>query len=106
MSPIMNLLSFGLRQVFGEGTQFAVNFIAQRLTDHSQKLPKALVLANDRAWQALAMALAGDGLFDQVKKWLAPADERAFAEQVRSFLQTSTLSFQRCIHRLPQEMPC
>ncbi len=93
MSPIMNLLSFGLRQVFGEGTQFAVNFIAQRLTDHSQKLRKALAQANDRAWQSLAMALAGNGLLDQVKKWLAPADECAFAEQVRSFLQTSPHRF-------------
>ena len=93
MSPVMSLVAFGLRQVVGDWTQSAVEFVTQRLNDHSQKLPKALANANDRAWQALAMALAGDGLFDQVRKWLAPADERAFAEQVRLFLQTSTYRF-------------
>ena len=103
MSPVMSLVAFGLRQVFGDWTDAPVEFITERLTDHGQKLRKALASANDRAWKALSIALAGDGLFDHVKNWLAPADERAFAEQVRSFLHACPL---RSLHRrLPQEMP-
>lgn len=83
MHPVSPLISFVLRQLVNQ----AVDFLQQRLIDPSQKLPKTLTKANDRAWQALAVALAGDSLVDKVKNWFkATADERAFAEQVRLFL--------------------
>src|SRR5262245_22923788 len=93
MGPVTSLVAFGLRQVLADWTDGAVSLIADRLTDHGQKLPRALARANDRAWRTLAMALAGNSLLDRVKSLLPPADERAFAEQVRAFLGTSTDRF-------------
>ena len=43
-----------------------VEFVAQRLTDHSQKLPKAIAQANDRAWQAVAVAWSGGWLLERM----------------------------------------
>src|SRR5947208_2648053 len=92
MSPVLHLVAFGLRQVvggsIGDSAEGVVKFIEQRFTDHSQALPRALATANDQAWQSLGIALAGDGLLDQVKTLIASSDQKAFAEQVRLFLGT------------------
>src|SRR5262249_47291298 len=58
-------------------------------TDHSARLTEALRLANDRAWQALEFALAGDSLLDLV----ARADDRAFRDQLRAFLASARLEY-------------
>jgi hypothetical protein len=65
MSPITQLVGFGLRQVIGDYADSAIQIAAaieQRFRDHSTTLPKALNQAHRRAWQALGVALAGDGL--------------------------------------------
>ena len=62
MSLVHHLVAFGLRQVVGDPADKVVEFIDQRFTDHSRALPRALAEANDRAWQSLAIALAGDGV--------------------------------------------
>src|SRR4029079_1775689 len=48
--------------------------------------------SNDRAWRALEVALAGEGLWDRCKLVLAAGDEEAFREQVRPFLDTCSLA--------------
>ena len=70
----------------------------QHFTDHSQTLPKALAQANDRAWQAVSIALAGDGFLDQIKVFFASSDDKGIREQVRLFLQDKSIGFEE--HRL------
>jgi len=66
-------------------------FLTDRFTNHSQKLTVALQNANERAWRALEIALAGDSLWERWKIALAPPEDRAFREQVRAFLEESPL---------------
>jgi hypothetical protein len=61
MSPMIRLGAIKLRQFVGERPGNTLELIAQRLTDNTQKLPKALANANNRARVTLAMALLGDG---------------------------------------------
>ena len=64
MSVVGALCGLGLRITFGEAgeaIQDLVHSVRDRFEDHSQALPRALERANDQAWQALAVALAGDG---------------------------------------------
>ena len=75
MSRINNLIWFGLRQAIGgfvgqealSLSNSAIHFIGKLFADNSQTLPAALAKANDRAWQSLSIALAGDGIFDSIK---------------------------------------
>ena len=74
------------------GGEAVVKFLADRFTDHSQKLTAALQTANDRAWKAIEVALAGDSLWERCKVTLASAEDQAFREQVRAFLDVSPLT--------------
>src|SRR5262249_49947122 len=58
-----------------------------RFIDHGQTLVKALAESSDRAWRALEVALAGEGLWS----WLDRAEDRAFRRQVREFLDAAPL---------------
>jgi formylglycine-generating enzyme required for sulfatase activity/tRNA A-37 threonylcarbamoyl transferase component Bud32 len=97
MSPYVKLALFGLKQVVGgivyESVGAAVKFVEDRFADPGQKLPRALANANDRAWKALSIALAGEGWFDQLRNWFAPGDEKALAEQIRVFLKRNAFRF-------------
>jgi tetratricopeptide (TPR) repeat protein len=96
MSPITQLVGFGLRQVIGDYADGAVQVAAvieQRFRDHSRTLPKALDHAHHRAWQALGVALAGDGLLDRVKVFFASGDDKGVREQVQLFLDGNAVSF-------------
>jgi hypothetical protein len=96
MSPITQLVGFGLRQVIGDYADGAVQVAAvieHRFRDHSRTLPKALDHAHHRAWQALGVALAGDGLLDRVKVFFASGDDKGVREQVQLFLDGNAVSF-------------
>ena len=96
MTPITQLVGFGLRQVIGDYADGAVQVAAvieQRFRDHSRTLPKALDQAHHRAWQALGVALAGDGLLDRVKVFFASGDDKGVREQVQLFLDGNAVSF-------------
>ena len=69
-----------------------VGAVEQRFRDHSRTLPKALEKAHDRAWQALGVALAGDGLLDRVKVFFASGDDKGVREQVQLFLKGNAVS--------------
>ena len=62
--------------------------------DHSQTLPKALAKANNRAWQSLSIALAGDTFLDKIKVFFASGDDKGIREQVRLFLQDKNIGFE------------
>src|ERR1035438_689029 len=93
MSLVAKLIGFGFRQALGAGAgqtaELVVGAVEKHFTDHSQTLPKALAKANNRAWQSLSIALAGDGFLDKIKVFFASGDDRGIREQVRIFLQAS-----------------
>lgn len=90
MHLVSHLVAYGLRQVIGESADKIIEAVERRFTDHSQALPKAIARANDRAWQALAVALAGDGWFDSIKVFFtASGDEKGLREEVRRLLEGS-----------------
>ena len=100
MSIILGLSTLALRQVV-DGACKAVgitkqgeavaNFLTERFTDHSQRLTKALQNANEKAWKSLEIALAGDSLWDRCKVLTARSEDKAFGQQVRAFLDATSL---------------
>src|SRR4051812_47447226 len=76
--------------VGGRFAKTTVKFVVNHFTDHSLALPKALVYANERSWQALGIFLAGDGILDFA---LVSGDVRGVREQVRAFLKDAALDF-------------
>ncbi len=90
MSVVGSLIAFGLRQVVGDAaTDSAGQVLAvvrNFLTDHSKALPNALARANDRAWQAVGLALVGEGLFDRVKDLFRDGDLKGVRDQIKAFL--------------------
>src|SRR5205814_965168 len=59
----------------------------ERFGDGSQRLLTAIRKANERAWKALEIALAGESLWTR----LGHAEDRAFRQQVRTFLDNVLL---------------
>jgi F-box protein 11 len=102
MSLLSSLAGFGLRQVVGVGGGAVAQAVQRLLRDHSQVLPRALQRAHDRAWQALGVALAGDGLLDRVRVFFSSADDRGVREQVNAFLQGTAASFEGTASELRQ----
>jgi serine/threonine protein kinase len=99
MRVVQNLAVLALRQLVsgacekvGFDTEAVVGFLAERFTDQSQRLTVALQEANERAWKALEIALAGESYWDRCKALLARAEDRAFAEHVRTFLDAAPLA--------------
>jgi hypothetical protein len=105
MSAATELFAFGLRQVIdvaetaGQIAEAAgpagavIALVRRRLTDHSETLPRALAGANDRAWQAVAVALAGRGFLTRVKEFFTGQTPRAVHDQVEAFLAREADSF-------------
>src|SRR4051794_10128405 len=93
MSLLSNLAAFGLRQVMGDGAENVTQAVADLLRDHGETLPRALHNAHERAWQALGIALAGDGLLDRLRVLFSSGDDKGIRQQVNTFLQGNTLSF-------------
>src|SRR5262245_42221752 len=100
MSVFISLSSLALRQVIGgacaacrveERGGAVVGFLTERFTDHSRRLATALRQASDNAWKALEIALAGDSLWERCQAAAARAEDRAFARQVRAFLDAAPL---------------
>jgi uracil-DNA glycosylase family 4 len=63
-----------------------VGFLSRRFADHSQALMEALEQANEKAWRALEVALAGDSLWDRVKLAFKSGEDKAFRAQLQPFL--------------------
>ncbi len=86
----------------------AVRFLHKHFSDHSQQLTEAVQRANDRAWRALEIALAGDSWWARIKGTLTPAEDKGLARQVRAYLQVAPLPAvqgnepvrQRCLQEL------
>jgi tetratricopeptide (TPR) repeat protein/tRNA A-37 threonylcarbamoyl transferase component Bud32 len=72
----------------GGAVEAAAALVSDQFTDHGQRLSAALRRAAERGWRALEVALAGESLWG----WLGRAEDRAFREQVRAFLDTAPLA--------------
>jgi uracil-DNA glycosylase len=101
MSVALQLSSFALQTLIqgacktigidpgDEAVEGVVKVLTSRFVDHSQRLTKALHESNERAWQALELALAGDSWWDRCKVVLAKPEDKSFREQVRAFLDVT-----------------
>ncbi len=89
MRLLNHLVAFTLRQVLGETADTVNQWLASRLLDPSQALPKAIARASERTWQALAVALAGDSLIERLREFFARGEDKALREQLRLFLETT-----------------
>ena len=108
MSLITPLVSFGLRQMIGDyadGPVQVATAIEQRFRDHSRTLPNALDHAHHRAWQALGVALAGDGFLDRVKVFFASGDDKGVRQQVQLLSRRQRPHLRRDAGRLPPRLP-
>jgi len=85
MSITGGLIAFGVRYVFNESADHIINVIESRLTDHNHALSKA----NDRAWEAVGLALAGDGLFNRILDVFRDADMRGVRDQINKFIDNT-----------------
>ncbi len=81
------LLAFGLRYAFNVSADHFVSALEKRLADHSDTLPKALDRANDRAWEAVGLALAAGSWFDRLKDVLRDGDLKGVRDQIKAFLE-------------------
>ena len=81
MSVFGSLIAFGFRQVLGDGIENVSRAVADRFRDHSGALRVAIQRAQERTWQALAIALAGDGLLDRVRVFFASGDDKGVFDE-------------------------
>src|SRR5262249_11189069 len=99
MSSILNKLSALALEGAGElagrtgagVTSALAGWLSNRFSDHSQRLTRALERAQDRAWRAVELALAGSSWWGRCKGMLGAGDERAFRDQVEAFLRAHPL---------------
>ncbi len=93
-SALTGLIQFGLEQTLNIAGPMTVDLLKKHFIDHGQALPKAISRANDRTWQAMSIALAGDGFLTKVKDFfLAKADTRGIAAQIKTFVDSNAGSF-------------
>jgi WD40 repeat protein/tetratricopeptide (TPR) repeat protein len=78
-------------KIVEEGTEVVVALLSRQFVDHSQRLTAALHTANDRAWRAMEISLAGDSWWERCKIKLAAREYQAFRQQVQSFLAVAPL---------------
>src|SRR5437016_5940249 len=91
MSVARHLAGLALRPLVGSQVEQAAQFLKDHRSDHSRKLPAALGRANERAWRAVEVALAGDSWWQRLQGMLGRGEDRAVAQQLRSFLDTQPL---------------
>ncbi len=91
------LICVGLKAVLQipEGAVDAgIKWVKQRFTDHSLVLTNAVSTAHDRAWQAVALALAPDSFFSHVTNLFRDGDLKAVQKQIREFIAAADTGFE------------
>jgi hypothetical protein len=104
MAVVQQLSVLAVRQLVGGVCQAAglesgtaavetvVGLLVNRFRDHSQRLLVALQRANERAWRAVEIALAGESWWERIKVSLTRREDQAFREQVSAFLKATPLA--------------
>ncbi|MCI0458555.1 MAG: protein kinase, partial [Gemmataceae bacterium] len=86
MGVVQNMCALALQQLAGEGIPTVVSLLTGHLSNRGQMVVQALQVANDRAWRAFEIALAGESWWEHLKSYLRPREDQAFAQQIRVFL--------------------
>ena len=68
--------------------EHVTRLLAGHFADHSQRLARALRTANERAWKALEIALAGESFWN----WLDRPEDRALRRQLRAYLAGNSVA--------------
>jgi serine/threonine protein kinase len=120
MLIVQNLAGFALQQLLGGACEATglklgkgavdgvVGYLTRPFIDHSQRLSKALQKANLQTWTTLEIALAGESWWQRCKDVLVSGDQKAFRQQVQTFLEATPLPFltgktqfrQQCLREL------
>jgi hypothetical protein len=86
MGPVRIIATFALRQLVGDSADAVIGVLTDIFSDRSRRLLQAIQTSTDRAWRSLEIALAGT--FEALgQKLRASGDEKAFAQEVRKFLE-------------------
>jgi hypothetical protein len=87
MSVTGTLLHFGLKNLFDISSNELVSWIEERFTDSSRRLPRAILTANQRAWQVVGLALTEDGFVGKVRDVLRDGDLKAARKEIRQLIE-------------------
>jgi formylglycine-generating enzyme required for sulfatase activity len=93
MSVTGSLAAFTLKSAFNTSVDQLLGWLGARFSNPSQPLQRALMRANDHAWKATGLGLAGEELFDRIKPWYPDRDLGPFRDQVRGFLTNTPNGF-------------
>src|SRR5436305_13988133 len=91
MKIVQHLCCIAAHEVVGEHGERFLAMLSDHVSEHSQRLTRALRASNDHAWHTLEMALAGDSWWDRLRGALARGEDRELAQQVRRFLADNNL---------------
>lgn len=101
MSIVQNLSALALRPLLngadlataeaGAGPDALTGVLAERFTEQQERLSAALHQANERAWLALDMALAGEMFYERVKGSLRRNADELCRQHIRTFLDSASL---------------
>ncbi|VTS05834.1 hypothetical protein [Tuwongella immobilis] len=86
MRLLKQLSVLAIHQVLGDRAESLIDFVRDRTNDPSQRFVRILIDANDRAWKALEVALAGDSWWTRCKERLSGPELLEFRKQVEAFL--------------------
>ncbi len=78
------LLGLILRQTLGESGKAFSKWIDDYTKDPSGALPKAITQANERSWQALELALAGEGVGGRLKQFFARGELQGLCQPIQA----------------------
>jgi hypothetical protein len=79
-------------KIVEQGMGTTLQALTRHFLDQGPRLTQALGCANQRAWQALETALAGEALWERCQALRYQKEQRSFAQQVRAFLDANPLA--------------
>jgi len=80
------LLGLVLGQALGDVGQSMADWLADYTRDPSGTLPKAIAQANERSWQVLELALAGEGLSGRLQQFFARGELTALCQPIQQVI--------------------
>jgi serine/threonine protein kinase len=78
-------------EAVAQGGGALIGFLEQHFVDQSQHLTEALHKANEQAWKALEIALAGESWWERCSRMLASGEQKAFRTHIQAFLDATPL---------------
>jgi hypothetical protein len=81
------ILGLILRQTVGESGKVLMGWIENYTQNPSDALPKAIAQANERTWQALELALAGNGIGGRLQQFFARGELQGLCQPIQTVVQ-------------------